>query len=166
MTTNPHIVRNRLIHEILLIVLMAELSMFGAAASAQKYATGLAPAPSSSPTGNAMSSGAHGTPTQPSPPMAANNASPMGITATLLGVPVYGTVPLTVDFYVGLAGPHGSIVYQWNFGDGAASLLRGGVYMLHVYQHPGTYLCSLNLTTAQGRSTTVFTTITVKSSGS
>lgn len=109
-----------------------------------------------------MSSGAYGKLTQPSAAMGASNATQMGISATLLGVPVYGTAPLTVDFYVGLANPDGSLVYRWNFGDGAVSLLSAGVYMLHVYRHPGTYSCSLNLTTAQGRSTTVFTTIIVQ----
>jgi PKD repeat protein len=34
--------------------------------------------------------------------------------------------------------------------------------MIHVYQHPGTYTCELELTTAQGVSTIVLTTITVK----
>ena len=98
----------------------------------------------------------------PSLPSGAGNAARMGVTATLLGVPVYGTAPLTVDFYVGLASPRGSLIYQWNFGDGAVSLLPAGVYMLHVYTHPGTYSCSLNLTTAHGQSTTLFTTITVR----
>lgn len=87
-----------------------------------------------------------------------------GITATLLGVPVYGTAPLTVDFYVSIANPREPLVYQWNFGDGIVASLPGGVYVLHVYSHPGTYLCSLNLATARGSSTTLLTTIVVRSS--
>jgi hypothetical protein len=58
--------------------------------------------------------------------MGASNATQMGIGATLLGVPVYGTAPLTVDFYVGLANPAGSLAYKWNFSDGAVSLLSAG----------------------------------------
>jgi hypothetical protein len=56
--------------------------------------------------------------------------------ATLLGVPVYGTAPLTVDVYVGIGNLKGSLVYRWNFGGGALSLLPVGVYMMHLYRHP------------------------------
>ena len=41
--------------------------------------------------------------------------------ARLLAVPVVGTAPLTVDFYVGLANFPDSLFYEWNFGDGALS---------------------------------------------
>jgi PKD repeat protein len=103
---------------------------------------------------------------QPSPPAKVGIATQPGITATLLAVPVNGRGPLTVDFYVGLANPHGSLVYEWNFGDGAVTVMQASVYMLHVYQQPGTYLCTLSLTSAQGLTTTVFTTITVQASQS
>jgi PKD repeat protein len=159
MTTNLHIVRRALICLFLLIVLTAEVTNPGAVAYAQNYVTGSASAPLPSPTGNAMSLGAYGA---ASPPVGASNSIQAPPIASLLDVPAYGTAPLTVDFYVGLASPHGPLVYQWNFGDGAVSLMPAGAYMLHVYQHPRTYLCSLNLTTAQGKSTLVFTTITVK----
>ena len=106
-----------------------------------------------------MSLGAYGA---PSPPIGASNSSQEPPIAGLLEVPAYGAAPLTFDFYVGLASPHSPLVYHWKFGDGAVSLIPAGPYMLHVYQHPGTYSCSLSLTTAQGKSTTVFTMITVK----
>jgi len=140
---------------------MTGLTVFGPAEFAQDYETGLQPAPSAGPAGNAMSSGAYSTTVQPSSPTGARNAARMGIKATLLGLPVTGTAPLTVDFHVGLTNPHGSLVYKWNFGDGTVSLRPPGLHILHVYQNPGTYLCSLDLTTAQGSSTTLLTTIVV-----
>ena len=88
--------------------------------------------------------------------------NPSAPNANLIGVPASGTAPLTVNFAVGLTNPHTPLVYQWNFGDGAASSMPSGAYMLHVYQHPGTYLCSLQLTDHQGRSTSLVTTIVVK----
>lgn len=160
MSTNLHIVRKALICVFLLIVLTVELTACGAAAFAQNYGTGMPSAPGSA--GNAIVPGDSGKPLQPSPPSETSDATRQGISATLLAVPVYGTAPLTVDFYVAIANPEGSPVYHWNFGDGAMSLLPAGVYMLHVYRHPGTYLCSLRLTTAQGRSAAVFTTIVVE----
>ena len=192
MIANVQIGRKALICISLLIALTVELTIFGAATFAQNYATGLLPPPSAGTAGNATLPSDSATPTQPSQPSEASDATQMGttavpsdpgttmqpslpstagiatqgITATLLAVPVYGRGPLTVDFYVGLANRQGSLVYEWNFGDGAVSVMQASVYMLHVYQHPGTYVCSLNLTSAQGFSTTVFTTITVQPSQS
>jgi PKD repeat protein len=160
MSTNLHIVRKALIRVVVLFVLTAELTASGAAAFAQNYGTGMQSAPPSA--GNAIVPGNSGPPLQPSLPPETGNAIRQGISATLLGVPVYGTAPLTVGFIVGIANSTVSPVYHWNFGDGAVSSLPAGVYMLHVYRQPGTYLCSLRLTTAQGRSTTVFTTIVVQ----
>lgn len=193
MIANVHIGRKALICISLLIALTVELTIFGAAAFAQNYGTGLLPPPSAGSAGNVTVPSDSATPTQPSQPSEASDvtqmgttavpsdpgttmqpslpstagiATQLGITATLLAVPVYGRGPLTVDFYVGLANPHGSLVYQWNFGDGAVSVMQASVYLLHVYQHPGTYLCSLSLTSAQGLTTTVFTRITVQPSQS
>jgi PKD repeat protein len=118
----------------LLIVLTAELTVSSAAAFAQNHASDPASAASSSAAGNAMSPGAYAT---PSPLIGASNPSQAPPNASLLDVPAYGTAPLTVDFYVGIANPRGPLVYEWNFGDGAVSLMPGGPYMLHVYQHPG-----------------------------
>ena len=160
MRTNMHIVPKALISIFLLVVLTADLTATGAAAFAQNYGTGMQSAPGSA--GNAIVPGDSGRPLQPSPPSETSDATRQGISATVLAVPGYGTAPLTVDFYVAIANPEGSTVYRWNFGDGAMSLLPAGVYMLHVYRHPGTYLCSLRLTSTQRRSTTVFTTIVVQ----
>jgi PKD domain len=162
MTTSLRMVRKAPIWVFPLIVLTVELTIFGSTASAQNYGTGPASPPSASPSGNAISSGASRTTILPSASVGAINASQAPPNGSLLGVPVYGTAPLTVDFYVGTANPHSPLVYQWNFGDGAVSLVSAGVYTLHVYQNPGTYRCSLTLTTAQGVSTTLFTTITVE----
>jgi hypothetical protein len=48
------------------------------------------------------------------------------------------------------------------FGDNVAYFLPASPYMIRVYEHPGTYTCELELTTPQGVSATVFTTITAK----
>jgi len=190
MIANAHIGRKTLICISLLIPLTVELTILGATAFGQNYGTGLPPPTSAGSAGNVTVPGDSATPTQPSEASDANQmgttavpsdpgttmqpslpseagiATKLGITATLLAVPVYGMGPLTVAFYVGLATPHGSLVYQWNFGDGAVSVMQASVYMLHVYQQPGTYLCSLSLTSAQGLTTTVFTRITVQPSQS
>jgi PKD repeat protein len=193
MIANVHTGRKALICISLLIALTVELTISRAAAFAQNYGTGLLPPPSAGSAGNATVPSDSATPIppsqpseaadstqmgttavpsdssttmQPSLPSTAGIATKLGIIASLLAVPVYGRGPLTVDFYVGLANPHGSLIYQWNFGDGAVSVMQASVYMLHVYQHPGTYVCSLNLTSAQGLSRTVFTTITVQPSQS
>jgi PKD repeat protein len=173
MIADVHIGRKALICISLLIALTVELTIFGAAASAQNYGIGLPPPPSAGSAGNATVPSDSATPTQPSQPSVAADATQMGTTAvpsdssttiepsppakagiatqpgttaTLLAVPVNGRGPLTVDFYVGLANRQGSLVYQWNFGDGAVSAMQASVYVLHVYQQPGTYLCTLSLT--------------------
>jgi PKD repeat protein len=58
--------------------------------------------------------------------------------------------------------PTGSLIYEWNFGDSVESFLPADPYMIHVYQHPGIYTCELELTNAQGQSTTLQTTIVVR----
>jgi PKD repeat protein len=165
MITSLHIVHKTLICASLLIAL-AELTLFTRTASAQSYGTGMASAPYSSATANPTSSGTYspsiGTYDMPTPPIGTSNPSHAAPNASLLAVPVVGTAPLTVDFYVGLANTPGSLVYEWDFGDGAELFLPAQPYMIHVYQHPGTYTCELELTTAQGVSTIVLTTITVK----
>jgi PKD repeat protein len=83
---------------------------------------------------NAMSPGTYAT---PSPLIGASNPSQAPPNASLLDVPAYGTAPLTVDFYVGIANPRGPLVYEWNFGDGTVSLMPGGPYMLTSTSIPG-----------------------------
>jgi PKD repeat protein len=158
MTINLRIVRKTVIGVFLLMALTVELAIFTTAASAQNYGTGMASAPYSGVTANAMSSGTYG---MAALPITTSNPSHAAPNASLLAVPVVGTAPLTVDFHVGLANPQSSLVYQWHFGDGAVSSLPAGAYIPHVYQRPGTYLCFLTLTNVQGRSTTLLTTVTV-----
>lgn len=167
MITTLHIVRKDLTCAILLIVLAAELTLVVTTASAQNYGTGMASAPFSSATANAMSFGTYDTPSfgrygMPTPPIGTSNPSQAAPNASLLAVPVVGTAPLTVDFYVGLANTPGSLLDEWIFGDGVELFLPAQPFMLHVYQHPGTYTCELGLINAQGVTTTVFATITVK----
>jgi PKD repeat protein len=167
MIPSLHIVRKALTCAFLLIVLAYELTLFVTDAAAQNYGTGMASAPYSSATANPMSSGTYNSPSigtydMPTPPIRTSNPSQAAPNASLLAVPVVGTAPLTVDFYVGLTNTPGSLIYEWDFGDGAELFLPAQPYMLHVYQSPGTYTCELELTSAQGVSTIVFTTITVK----
>jgi PKD repeat protein len=171
MITSLHIVRKVLTCAILLIVLPVELTLFATVASAQNYGTAPASAPycanaMSFGTYNRLGCGTHnmpsfGTDEAPFAPIGTSNPSQAAPNASLLAVPVFGKAPLTVDFYVGLANTPGSLVDGWDFGDGTESFLPAQPYMLHVYQHPGTYTCELELITAQGVTTTVSATITV-----
>ncbi len=170
MITSLHIVRKALTCAFLLIVLAAETTLFAASASAQNYGTGIASAPYSSATANPMSFGSYNAPGSgtygvPTPPLGTSNPSQAAPNASLLAVPVFGTAPLTVDFYVGLANTPGSLLDEWIFGDGVELFLPAQPFMLHVYQNPGTYTCELGLVNAQGITTTVFATITVKPAG-
>jgi PKD repeat protein len=175
MITSLHIVRKALTWAIFLIVLAIELTLFGMGAAAQNYGTGMASAPHCAATANAMSFGMYNTPIcgtysspnfgtyeMPTPPIGTGIPSQAAPNASLLAVPVFGRAPLTVNFHVGLANTPGSLVDGWVFGDGAESFLPAQPYMLHVYQHPGTYTCELELITPIGVTTTVFATITVK----
>ena len=170
MITSLHIVRKALTCAFLLVVLAAELTLFATAASAQNYGTSIASVPYSSATANPMSFGTYNPPSfgtygMPTPPIRTDNSSQAAPNASLLAVPVVGTAPLTVDFYVGLANTPGSLLDEWIFGDGVELFLPAQPFMLHVYQHPGTYTCELGLINAQGVTTTVFARITVKPAG-
>ena len=119
---------------------------------------------------DAASPGSDGSPLAPgrieltrplNPQPGTNDTAQAPLNAILLAQPIYGAAPLTVDFSVSLPNPQSSLVYQWEFGDGAVSSLPSGAYIPHVYQRPGTYLCSLTLRNAQGISTTLLTTVTV-----
>ena len=159
MTIDMHIVRKIVIGVFLSMAPMAELTILPATASAQDYATGPASASSPISAGTPINSAASGA---SNPPMGAVNPSQVPPNASLLAVPVVGTAPLTVDFYIGLPNSPSSLPYEWNFGDGAESFLPAEPYMLHVYQNPGTYICELELVTPRGISTTAFAKITVK----
>jgi hypothetical protein len=107
---------------------------------------------------------AYGTPVAPGASSDNIGTNSQLLSATLLGEPFYGTAPLTVDFYVGLASLQAPLQYQWQFGDGAVSSQPPNAYMQHVYEKPGTYQCSVTLMNAQGRSTTLSTSIVVQPS--
>jgi PKD repeat protein len=169
MITTLHSVRRALTCAVFLIMLAAELTLFVTGVSAQSYGTGMASTRYSSATANAMGFGAYNTPTgmykMPTPPIRTSNPSQAAPNASLLAVPLVGTAPLTVDFFVGLANSPGSLVDEWIFGDGEELFLPAQPFMLHVYQNPGTYTCELGLVNAQGIATTVFATIRVKPAG-
>jgi PKD repeat protein len=156
MTINLRIARKNVIGVFLLMALTAELAIFTTAASAQNHGTGMASTPSPISAGSATNSGVSVT---SSPPIGSGNPSQALPNASLLAVPVVGTAPLTVDFYVGLASSPGSLI--WNFGDGAESIVPAEPYMLHVYRNPGTYTWVLELVTPRGISATAFAKITV-----
>jgi hypothetical protein len=102
MIANLRIVRKALICISLVIALTAELTLGWAAASSQDNGAGLQFAPAAGSAGNATVPNDSGTAIQLGRPSEAGNAAEMGVPATLLGVPVNGTAPLTVGFYVGL----------------------------------------------------------------
>ena len=158
MTMDLHIVRKTSIGAFLLMALLGELTILTTASSAQDYTTGPTSVRSPISDGSAINSGASGTSIAP---IGASHPSQVPPNMTLLAVPVAGAAPLTVDFYVGSANTPGSLLYEWNFGDGAESFLPAEPYMLHVYQNPGTYICELELVTPQRISTSAFTKITV-----
>ena len=144
----------------LLMALIVELTVFTTATSAQNYATGPTSPPTAISARRASDSGAPGTSIPPIGSVTPNTVPP---NPNLLAVSLVGTAPLTVDFYVGLPNVSGSLIYAWNFGDGMECYLPAEPYILHVYQNPGTYMCEVELVTAQETiSTTAFATITVK----
>ena len=152
------IIRKTAIGVFLLMALIVESTILATDASAQGFATDPASSSTPSSAASAINSGVSEFSTLPIEP-----GNPVPPNPSLLAVPVVGTAPLTVDFYVGLPNTPGSLIYAWNFGDGAASYLPAQPYMLHVYQNPGTYLCELELVTAQGNISTIASAkITVK----
>jgi PKD repeat protein len=166
MITSRHIFRKALTCAFLPLVLAAELTLFATTASAQNDGTGIASVPYSSPNTTSFGTHSFGTNGTQNPPIGTSNPSQAAPNASLLAVLVFGTAPLTVDFYVGLANtPGGSLLDEWIFGDGVELFLPAQPFMLHVYEHPGTYTCEFGLVNAQGITTTVFATITVKPAG-
>lgn len=149
MTITLRIVRKSLIGAFLLIALIADWTILAPTAPAQYSATDLASALSATSAGSAINSGVFGTSI---PSIGSGNANPLTPNPSLLAVPPFGTAPPTVDFYVGLPNTPASLIYAWNFGDGAESYLPAQPYMLHVYQNPGRYMCEVELLTAQGLS--------------
>jgi len=76
--------------------------------------------------------------------------------------PPYGLAPLTVGFLVVPTDPDNAdfISYRWNFGNGSVGTLPP-LMTYATYTNPGTYTVTLTAATADGRSVTAFTSVTV-----
>jgi len=85
----------------------------------------------------------------------------------MLPYPAYGVAPLTVGFIPQIHDPSGAeiVSYKWNFGDGHVATTPP-LITDNTYTTAGTYLASLTITTADGRSATGFASVTVKDPGS
>jgi hypothetical protein len=97
---------------------------------------------------------------EPAGTMGSQTAMPQTLTAQ----PQYGSSPLTVDFFVTQGGPASATTYQWNFGDGTISSLPPEAFITHVYQHPGTYFCSVIIMGPQRPATNLLTSVVVSPS--
>ena len=66
--------------------------------------------------------------------------------------PSYGAAPLTVGFILGSNVDEDDpiVSYQWNFGDGQVST-RPPQVLFHTYAQPRSYIVTVNVTTAAGR---------------
>src|ERR1700686_4992793 len=86
------------------------------------------------------------------------------ITGSMMAAPPYGLAPMRVGFFVLADDPEGLgfLTYSWNFGDGTVSALPPELYIFHTYTNPGTYACSLTITTVDGRSQTFRQGVVVK----
>src|SRR5215469_12914447 len=82
---------------------------------------------------------------------------------TMTAVPGYGPAPLTVGFFVNTLDPDGKgfVSYVWNFGDGQVSM-DPPLTFFHTYSTPGTYVATVNATTADGRTATAYVGVTVR----
>ena len=89
------------------------------------------------------------------------------IEGSMMVSPPYGNAPLTVGFFVLATDPEniGFLTYSWNFGDGTVSSLPPELYIFHTYPIPGNYVCTLQMTTIDGRTKTLFQGVVVKIAG-
>jgi hypothetical protein len=92
---------------------------------------------------------------------------PMSIPEPLLvsvqAVPGYGSAPLLVGFMLHAVDPSGTqiVSFNWNFGDGHVSTAPP-LMAFNNYSRPGSYVASVTITTADGRSATGFAGVIVK----
>ena len=86
-------------------------------------------------------------------------------TITMTAVPGYGPMPLTVGFFVNTVDPEGKgfVSYVWNFGDGQVSM-DPPLTFFHTYTTAGSYVATVNATTADGRTAVGYVGITVRPS--
>jgi PKD repeat protein len=84
---------------------------------------------------------------------------------TMTAVPGYGPAPLTVGFFVNTVDPEGKgfVSYVWNFGDGQVSM-DPPLTFFHTYANTGTYVATVNATTADGRTAIAYVGVTVRPS--
>jgi PKD repeat protein len=82
---------------------------------------------------------------------------------TMTAVPGYGAAPLTVGFFVNTVDPEGKgfVSYLWNFGDGQVSM-DPPLTFFHTYQTVGSYVATVNATTADGRTAVAYVGVTVR----
>jgi PKD repeat protein len=82
---------------------------------------------------------------------------------TMTAVPGYGPAPLTVGFFVNTVDPEGKgfVSYLWNFGDGQVSQAPPLTFF-HTYKAAGTYVATVNATTADGRTAVGYVGVTVR----
>lgn len=84
---------------------------------------------------------------------------------TMTAVPGYGPAPLSVGFFVNTVDPEGKsfVSYVWNFGDGQVSMAPPLTFF-HTYTAAGSYVATVNATTADGRTAVGYVGITVRPS--
>jgi PKD repeat protein len=82
---------------------------------------------------------------------------------TMTAVPGYGPAPLTVGFFVNTVDPEGKgfVSYVWNFGDGQVSM-DPPLTFFHTYRAAGSYVATVNATTADGRTAVAYVGVTVR----
>ena len=104
--------------------------------------------------------------TSMAPPMAKMHIR-QPVTGSMMAAPPYGLAPMRVGFFVLADDPEGLgfLTYSWNFGDGTVSALPPELYIFHTYFKPGTYACTLTVTTVDGRSQTFRQGVVVKAPG-
>ena len=82
---------------------------------------------------------------------------------TMTAVPGYGPAPLSVGFFVNTVDPEGKgfVSYVWNFGDGQVSM-NPPLTFFHTYAVAGSYVATVNATTAVGRIAIAYVGVTVR----
>jgi PKD repeat protein len=82
---------------------------------------------------------------------------------TMTAVPGYGPAPLSVGFFVNTVDPEGKgfVSYVWNFGDGQVSM-DPPLTFFHTYKVAGSYVATVNATTADGRTAIAYVGVTVR----
>ena len=98
-----------------------------------------------------------------SPSARATMSIPEPLLVSVQPVPGYGPAPLLVGFLLNALDPSGAeiVSFNWNFGDGHTST-SPPILAYNTYAQPGSYVATVTITTADGRSATGFAGIIVK----